>query len=66
MNLKIARIKKGLTQEGFALKSGVSRLTISNLERKKIQAINVKAGILLKLSEALDTTLQELFFNEEE
>lgn len=66
IKFKIARIKQNLTQEALANKSGVSRITISNLERNKIEIGNIRAGVLVKLSKALDTTVQELFFSEEE
>lgn len=62
--LKIARVKKGLTQEQLAKKSGVGRVTISNIERKGIESIPVYT--LRKIANALDMTVAELFFSEEE
>lgn len=62
--LKIERVKKGLTQKQLSEKSGVGRVTISNIERKGIKTTPVY--ILEKLAKALDTTVQELFFSEEE
>lgn len=64
LKLKISRIKKGLTQEKLSEKAGVGRVTISNIERKGIKTTPVY--ILEKLAKALDTTVQELFFSEEE
>ncbi|MBM7834984.1 helix-turn-helix transcriptional regulator [Clostridium sardiniense] len=64
LKLKIERVKKGLTQENLSKKSGVGRITISNIERKGIKTTPVY--ILEKLAAALDSTIQELFFSEEE
>ncbi|MDB1956621.1 helix-turn-helix transcriptional regulator [Clostridium tertium] len=62
--LKVARVKKGLTQEGLAKKSDVGRVTISKIERKGIE--NIPVYTLRKIAKALDTTVAELFFSEEE
>lgn len=62
--LKVARVKKELTQEGLAKASGVGRVTISNIERKGIK--NIPVYTLEKLAKALDTTVAELFFSEEQ
>lgn len=62
--LKLARVKNGLTQENLAKKSGVGRVTISNIERKGIK--NTPVYTLEKLAKALDMTVSELFFSEEE
>lgn len=60
ISLKIERIKKGYTQEDLSQKSGVCRLTISNIERKGIK--NIPVYTLEKLAKALETTVSELFF----
>lgn len=62
--LKIARVKKGWTQEELHQKSNVSRVSICNIERNGISNIPVKT--LEKLAKALDTTVQELFFSDDE
>lgn len=62
LKLKVERVKKGLTQDKLSKKSGVGRVTISNIERKGIKTTPVY--ILEKLAKALDTTVQELFFSE--
>jgi len=62
--LKIARVKKGWTQDELAKNSGVGRVTISNIERKGIE--NIPVYTLRKIAKALDTTVAELFFSEEE
>ncbi|MBC5624825.1 helix-turn-helix transcriptional regulator [Clostridium sp. NSJ-49] len=62
--LKIARVKKGWTQEELAKNSGVGRVTISNIERNGIK--NIPVYTLEKLAKALEMTVAELFFSEEE
>ena len=62
--LKLARVKKGWTQEKLSEESDVGRVTISNIERKGIE--NIPVYTLRKIAKALDTTVQELFFSEEE
>ena len=62
--LKIERVKKDWTQEKLSNKSGVGRVTISIIERKGIENTPVKT--LKKLAKALDTTVAELFFSEDE
>ena len=64
LSLKLARIKKGLTQKELCEKSGVSAATICNIERNGIDTIPVKT--LKKLAKALDTTVSTLFFSDEE
>ena len=64
LNLKIARMKKGYKQQELAEMIGVSRYYLSSLETGKIKYPSGK--IMLKISKALDTPIQELFFNEEE
>lgn len=64
--LKIARVKKQLTQEGLSKISGVGRVTISNIERGKQSILDTPAGTLLKIAKALDTDITTLFFSEEE
>lgn len=64
--LKVARVKKGWTQEELAKNSGVGRVTISNIERDKQSILDTPAGTLKKLAGALDTDIETLFFSEEE
>lgn len=45
------RIKAGLTQEELAKKSGVSRVTIANIERGSQSFI--KSSTIIKLADAL-------------
>lgn len=58
--LKEIRVSKKLTQEELAEKSGVSRGTIAALESGKERS--VLTGTLVKLADALDTTVDNLFF----
>lgn len=64
LSLKLARIKKGLTQKQLYEISGVSSATICNIEKHGIDTIPVKT--LKKLAAALDTTVTDLFFSEEQ
>ncbi|GAA0706046.1 helix-turn-helix transcriptional regulator [Paraclostridium ghonii] len=62
-NLKIARIKKGLTQRQLVEISGVGLTSITKIEKYGIE--NTTVATLRKLAYALDTSVEELFFNEE-
>lgn len=62
--LKVERVKRDWTQTTLSEKSGVARVTICNIERKGIETIPVYT--LRKLAAALDTTVQALFFDEDE
>lgn len=64
MNLKLARIKKGLTQRELGKLVGLSNVTISHIENSNSD--NVTKSIMIKIATALDTTVQALFFDEEE
>ena len=59
-NIKRIREKAGLTQEQLAKKSGVSRVTIAMLETK--DDFNTTTKTLLKIANALGTTVDALFF----
>ncbi|AGA57122.1 MULTISPECIES: helix-turn-helix transcriptional regulator [Thermobacillus] len=61
--LKIHRAKKNLTQEQLADLVGVTRKTINTIENGKFVPSTVLA---LKLAKALETTVEELFFLQEE
>ncbi len=62
--LKLERVKKGLTQEELSKKSGVSRVSICNIERNGIE--NVPVCTLRKLAAALNKSIAQLFFSDEE
>ena len=63
MNLKLARIKKGLTQRELGKLVGLSNVTISHIENSNSD--NVTKSIMIKIAAALDTTVQALFFSDE-
>lgn len=58
--LKEIREQKEMTQEQLEEKSGISRQTISAIENDRVE--NVKVGTLLALANALDTRIDNLFF----
>ena len=58
-NLSEVRKDKGLTQEVLAEKSGISRVTIANIERGAVT--NLKISTMLSLANALDSTVEEIF-----
>lgn len=62
MRIKEIREEKNMTQEELENKSGISRQTISAIENGK--TTNVKSGTLIALAEALETTLDDIFFDE--
>lgn len=64
MNLKIARIKFKWSQSDLAKRANVSRSLISQIENDR-SVDSVQLGILKKLASALNSTVQELFLNEE-
>lgn len=55
-NLSEVRKTKGLTQEGLAEKSGVSRVTIANIERGAVT--DLKISTMLSLANALGATVE--------
>lgn len=64
LKLKLKRIEKGFKQCELAKKVGISRYSLSALERDKIKNPNLEA--IKKISKVLETPVQELFFNDEE
>ena len=60
-NLSEVRKDKGLTQEELAEKSGISRVTIANIERGAVT--NLKISTMLSLANALDSTVEEIFLH---
>lgn len=57
LNLKVARVKKGLTQKELAELIGVSPSTINRIETGKQIP---KVDMLLKLAEILEASAEEL------
>ena len=70
MNLKVdlvvERAKRKWTQGDLAKRSGVSRLTICNLERGKQDILNLRLGQFFKLAKALNIPITDFFVDEEE
>ncbi len=62
LNLKIARIKKGLSQKQLADKVGISPATVSKAETGKF---DLRLSTLIKLSKVLDVSVEELIPHEE-
>lgn len=62
MNLKVARIRKDLTQEEISNMIGVSRKTYNDIEKGKS---NPRFETMGKLSKLLNMSVDELFFSEE-
>lgn len=62
MEVKIARIKKGLTQEELRKRIGVSPNTLVKIEKGNYD--NVRIGLAKKIAKELDCTVEELFFND--
>ena len=61
-NVKFARINKNLTQEELCRLIGISRNRLSAIENGNFKSLNYE--VMIKLSDALDVSVQELFFND--
>lgn len=57
------RKERKMSQEELAEKSGVSRVTISGLENGTVRATT--STTLLKLARALETTVDQIFFEDD-
>lgn len=64
MNLKIARIKKGIKQIDFAKEIHVSPATLIKWE-KGIELDNIRLGVMKKIAKLLDSSIEELFLSNE-
>lgn len=62
--IKALRVGNGYNQGEFAEKIGISREYMRLIENGKAKNPNIK--IMKRIAEVLDTTVQELFFDEEE
>ena len=62
MNLKLARVAKNLSQQELADLVGASRQTIGLIEKDKY---NPSLNLCLSIAKALDKTLNDLFWEEE-
>ena len=57
-NIKVARIRKGLKQEQLCELVKISRCTLSRLEQGKLDP---KLSLMMKISNVLDASVEELF-----
>ena len=64
MNMKLKRVKLGMTQLELKEKANVSLSSIIALERGNIDGVRVKT--IKKIAKALNSTVQELFFDDGE
>ena len=60
LNMRIARIKKGLRQKDLSKKLGMSPSTINRLEVGKQDIKQLKFESIEKIANALDITVSEL------
>lgn len=65
VNLKVERAKRDWTQSDLAEKSGICRLSISNLETGKQDIQNLTIKQILKLAEAFDIPFSDFFSQED-
>lgn len=61
-SVKKKREELKMTQEELALKSGVSRTTISMIENNSLN--NIESKTMLKLATALNCDIGDIFFKE--
>ena len=59
--LREVREAKGMSQEELEKASGISRQTISSIENGK--STSVMSSTLIALARALETTVDEIFFD---
>ena len=64
LKIKFKRLEQGKTQAQLRKEAGVGIGVITSLEKGQIDNLTVKT--LKKVAKALNTTVQELFFSDEE
>lgn len=62
--IKSLRVESGLKQKDFANTLGISRQYLGRIENEN--AKNISKGLMIKIAKALNSTVQELFFSDEE
>lgn len=62
--IKALRVGQGIKQKDFAAELGISREYLRLIENG--QAKNPRRDLMIKIAKALDTTVAELFFSEDE
>ena len=60
LDLKISRIKKGLSQKQLAEILGMSPSTICRIETGKVKILDLKVSTLKNISETLEIPVNEL------
>lgn len=63
LNIKIARIKKGIKQRDLAKEIHVSPATLIKWE-KGFELDNIRLSQMKKIAEILDSSIEKLFFSE--
>ncbi|WP_170075072.1 helix-turn-helix transcriptional regulator [Paraclostridium dentum] len=63
MNIKLKRIEKGIKQKDMAEMLEITPQYLRKIEKGDI---DVRRSFMMKVSEILDTSIQELFFSEGE
>ncbi|HKK61700.1 MAG TPA: helix-turn-helix transcriptional regulator [Bacteroidales bacterium] len=63
LKLKLARVEKGLSQQDLADLVGATRQTIGLIEKGRY---NPSLNLCMKIAKALDRTLNDLFWDDEE
>lgn len=61
MNVKLKRIEKRIKQQDFAKMLGISKVTLTRIEKGNY---DIRLSLMKKISKILETPVQELFFNE--
>ncbi|EPY6472266.1 helix-turn-helix transcriptional regulator [Clostridium sporogenes] len=62
MDVKLARIKKGLTQTQLCKMLKISKTTLVKIEKGNYECI--KIGLAKEIAKVLDSTVEELFLND--
>lgn len=63
MTVKLKRIEKGIKQQDFAKTLGISKVTLVKIEKGNY---DIRLSLMKNIAKALDTTVQDLFFSDEE
>ena len=61
--LKAVRVGKNIKQKDLAINLGITPQYLNNIEKGKTEP---RRDLMIKIAAALDTTVQALFFDEEE
>ncbi|WP_242830401.1 helix-turn-helix transcriptional regulator [Clostridium thermobutyricum] len=61
--MKSERVKQDIQQKDFAKELGITPQYLCLIEKGKVEP---RRDLMIKIAKALDTTVQELFFTDEE